>query len=83
MVIRVPNDFSELQSAAKRSRGKNKQWWVKLPDHINYFDFDSISKLLTNNRFHVVDELGDFPMEFFIMFGDDYIDNPEVGKWCH
>jgi SAM-dependent methyltransferase len=83
LAIRVPNDFSELQSAAKIARGKNKQWWVKSPDHINYFDFDSISRLLSSNGFYVVDELGDFPMEFFIMFGDDYIDNPEIGKLCH
>ena len=83
LIVRVPNDFSELQSAAKRSRGKNKQWWVRAPDHINYFDFDSIHRLLSNSGFSVVEEIGDFPMEFFIMLGDDYIDNPEVGKSCH
>jgi SAM-dependent methyltransferase len=83
LVVRVPNDFSELQSAAKRARGKNKQWWVRSPDHLNYFDFNSISRLLNTNGFYVVDEFGDFPMEFFIMFGDDYIDNPEIGAACH
>jgi len=26
---------------------------------------------------------GDFPMEMFLLFGDGYVGNPEVGSQCH
>ena len=82
IVIRVPNDFTPLQESAQRALGTDP-WWIAFPDHINYFNFDSLRRFLSGNDFQVVDELGDFPMELFLLFGDNYVGQPEVGNACH
>ena len=82
VVIQVPNDFNELQLAAAQQLDR-EPWWVAIPDHINYFDFPSLGTLLAKNGFQVVYAQSDFPMEWFLLMGDDYVDNAEVGSRCH
>lgn len=82
LVIRVPNDFSALQDCAYRKLG-GEPWWVAVPDHINYFNFESLVRFVERLGFRVVDIFGDFPMEMFLLFGDVYVGNPEVGSQCH
>jgi 2-polyprenyl-3-methyl-5-hydroxy-6-metoxy-1,4-benzoquinol methylase len=82
VVIRVPNDFSPLQEIAQKQLGTDP-WWVAIPDHINYFNFESLERLLKAAGFDVVDQFGDFPMEMFLLFGDVYVGNPELGSQCH
>jgi 2-polyprenyl-3-methyl-5-hydroxy-6-metoxy-1,4-benzoquinol methylase len=80
--VRVPNDFSEIQSAAQKQLNK-EAWWVAVPDHINYFNFQSLHSFLEKLGFEVVYSQGDFPMELFLLMGEDYVGNPEVGNQCH
>lgn len=82
LVIRVPNDFSVLQECAQATLGK-EPWWIAAPDHVNYFSFDSLGRLLEGNGFRVVERHADFPMELFLLFGEDYVGRPDVGKRCH
>jgi len=82
LVIRVPNDFTELQAYTQKALNV-KPWWISAPDHINYFNFSTLARLLDEVGFIVVDKLGDFPMEMFLLFGDDYTSDPAVGKECH
>jgi len=80
--IRVPNDFSEIQSAA-REKISASPWWIAVPDHINYFNFASLRQTLDQLGFDTVYSQGDFPMEMFLLMGENYIGNPEVGGRCH
>jgi SAM-dependent methyltransferase len=80
--IRVPNDFNEIQLTAREQLSK-KPWWIAVPDHINYFTFESLHALLDRLGFDVVYSQGDFPMEMFLLMGDDYVGNEEVGSACH
>lgn len=80
--IRVPNDFSELQTCADEKLNAGK-WWVASPDHINYFNFESLQELVELAGMEVVHRTTDFPMELFLLMGDDYVGNPEVGSQCH
>jgi len=82
LVVRVPNDFSTLQAAAQAELG-HEPWWVAVPDHLNYFDHASIAGLLTRLGFEVVDVLADFPMELFLLMGDDYVADPPIGAIVH
>jgi len=82
MVIRVPNDFSSLQEYAQKKIG-GKPWWIAIPDHVNYFDFHSITNLVEAMDLQVIELLTDFPMEIFLLFGDIYVGNPQVGNICH
>jgi SAM-dependent methyltransferase len=80
--IIAPNDYNPLQNILKNNLGY-KPWWVVPRHHINYFDFESIKKLLGRLGFEVVESIGTFPMEFFLLSGDNYVGNDELGRKCH
>ena len=82
LCIRVPNDFTEIQAAAQEQTGA-APWWIAVPDHINYFNFDSLRQLLDKLGFETIYAQGDFPMEMFLLMGENYIGNPQVGSSCH
>ncbi len=80
--VRIPNDFNELQIHAQKKLKKDL-WWIAVPDHINYFNIKSLQKLLTSLDFEIIYTATDFPMELFLLMGDKYVENPEVGHICH
>ena len=82
LIIRVPNDFTSIQEAA-RSKFNVNPWWIAYPDHINYFNFESLKMLLEDLGLEILVELGDFPMEMFLLFGDNYVSDPDLGSICH
>ena len=82
LVVRVPNDFNPLQEAAHRALG-GRRWWVAVPDHVNYFDHASIGALLERLELEVVERSADFPMELFLLMGEDYRDEALVGRTVH
>ncbi len=82
LFIQVPNSFNQLQLAANQ-KVKKKQWWVVAPDHISYFNFSSLEKLLKANGFEVLLKTTDFPMEIFLLMNENYVDQPAQGKQCH
>jgi 2-polyprenyl-3-methyl-5-hydroxy-6-metoxy-1,4-benzoquinol methylase len=82
IVIMVPNDFSKLQMYAAKKLNKDL-WWVAIPDHVNYFDFKSLQKILVSLNFEILYYTTDFPMEIFLLFGEDYVNNSKVGSMCH
>jgi 2-polyprenyl-3-methyl-5-hydroxy-6-metoxy-1,4-benzoquinol methylase len=77
-----PNEFNPLQEAFI-SNSNIAKWWVAPPEHINYFDFSSIQKLLKNNDFEVIEQTATFPLELFLHMGDNYIGNRDVGRVIH
>ena len=82
LVVRVPNDFNPLQDAAMRALGRDA-WWVTIPDHVNYFDHATLARMLTGLGLELLDQLGDYPMELFLLGGDDYVGDPSVGAQVH
>jgi SAM-dependent methyltransferase len=82
LCVGVPNDFSPLQIAA-RSAKNTGDWWLAPPHHLNYFDFDSLSALLQRLGLTVTERTTSFPMEAFVMMGEDYTRDPELGRACH
>ena len=82
LCVGVPNDFSPFQLAARQA-GDLPEWWVAPPHHLNYFDFESLSALLTRLGLEVRERMTSFPMEAFLMMGDKYVGNPTLGRVCH
>ncbi len=80
--VGVPNDFSPLQLAARAASGA-ADWWVAPPHHLNYFDFASLGALLTRLGFVIAERSTSFPMEAFVMMGENYIGDPALGRACH
>lgn len=80
--INVPNDFSPFQIAGRNAVSAN-EWWIAPPHHLNYFDFDSGARFLERLGLAVVERTTSFPMELFLMMGEDYIGKDDVGRACH
>lgn len=77
-----PNDYNPLQIILNRKMGY-KQWWISPPQHINYFNFQSINKFLSTKGFETIDQYSTFPLEYYLLSGDNYIGNQVVGRKCH
>lgn len=82
LVVEVPNEFNAFQLSAQ-SLYQLHQWWVAPPTHLNYFNPETLSGLLSGSGFDVCYLEASFPMEMFLLMGDDYVSNPEVGRACH
>lgn len=80
--IIAPNDYNPLQNILRENLGYDP-WWVVPDHHINYFDFESIQKLVEKFGFEIVESTGTFPMEFFLLSGDNYVGNDVLGRTCH
>ena len=78
----VPNDYNSFQHAL-RTVCDFKPWWVAPPHHINYFDFDSLSQLLSASGFDGLLREATFPIDMFLLMGDNYVGNDALGRQCH
>jgi hypothetical protein len=58
-------------------------WWLAPPHHLNYFDFDSLSGLLERLGLEVMEAMTSFPMELFLLMGENYVGNDALGRECH
>ncbi len=82
LCVVVPNDFNPFQLVA-RDHLEFNPWWVAPPHHINYFNFSSLQKLLERCGFEVIHKEATFPIDMFLLMGDNYIGNDELGRACH
>lgn len=82
LVVKVPNEFNSLQMSARESLSLD-DWWIVPPVHINYFDYDSLRALIQSAGFSVEEEIGDFPMEMFLLMGENYVNDEDTGSKCH
>lgn len=82
LCLTVPNDFNPLQVAARDAKG-HAPWWIAPPHHLNYFDFESLEALVTRLGLRPVERLTSFPMEAFLLMGDDYVADPATGRAAH
>jgi SAM-dependent methyltransferase len=77
-----PNDYNPLQQAL-RDADDYAPWWVAPPHHLNYFTPRSLRGLLERSGFEVLSVEGTFPIELFLLYGDDYVGNDALGRVCH
>ena len=59
------------------------EWWVFPPNHINYFSHDSLQELLRGCGYKIIHWTSSFPLDMFLLFGDQYVGNPKLGRECH
>ena len=82
LLIIVPNDFNPIQNILRDHLGVSP-WWVSPPYHINYFSPDSLKRLVERNGFKTELCETTFPIDWFLLFGDNYIGNDNLGRACH
>jgi SAM-dependent methyltransferase len=81
VALMVPNDYSPFQRALRDACGFDP-WWVAPPHHVNYFDVESIQRLLAE-RFEVASVETSFPIDLFLLMGDNYVGDDDLGRACH
>jgi 2-polyprenyl-3-methyl-5-hydroxy-6-metoxy-1,4-benzoquinol methylase len=82
--IQVPNDFSWLQQAMKRDGMIKNEYWVSAPAHLSYFNNESLRLVLESFDYKIVDFLGDFPIELFLLNEKcSYNLNNYLGPFAH
>ncbi|WP_350976654.1 methyltransferase domain-containing protein [Shewanella sp. AC34-MNA-CIBAN-0136] len=82
MCITAPNDYNPFQQALVKS-GEHLPWWVVPKHHLNYFTPKSLANLLNNIGMEVFLNETTFPMDMFLLMGDDYVGNDQLGRACH
>lgn len=82
LIVEVPNEFNAFQVAGQELHGL-PQWWVAPPAHLNYFSASTLTQLLNASGFTVSHLASSFPLEMFLLMGDKYVGNWELGRQCH
>ncbi|MGS0695601.1 class I SAM-dependent methyltransferase [Shewanella sp. 0m-4] len=82
LCISVPNDYNPFQKTVREVDGL-EPWWLAPPHHLNYFDVNSLTQLLNNSGFEVFLKESSFPIDMFLLMGDNYVGNDELGRACH
>lgn len=80
--VEVPNDFNPLQKIV-RSKLQQPPYWVVPDHHLNYFTPESLRGLFKKCGFGCAEMEGTFPMELFLLMGDNYVGNDPVGRQMH
>lgn len=81
LVIDTSNDFNPLQKAHCQNTGV-REWWLD-GDVVNFFTSRSLETVLKRVGFEIVHKEATFPIEIFLLMGEDYIVHPEIGPKVH
>ena len=81
LFLSVANDFNIFQFLSMQNI--SKPWWIIPPEHINYFRINDIKKLFNKKIFKIIDINSSFPIEIFLLMGQNYIKNNHIGKYSH
>ena len=82
LCVSSPNDYNPIQQTL-RSVEKYKPWWVTPPLHLNYFSVQSLAALMKRAGFDVFLQEASFPIDLFLLMGDNYVHDDALGRACH
>ncbi|MFV7770877.1 class I SAM-dependent methyltransferase [Shewanella marisflavi] len=82
LCISTPNDYNPFQQTLAEVEDY-QPWWVCPKHHINYFSPDSLQRLLERQKFTVVHKEASFPLDMFLLMGDNYVGDGKLGRNCH
>ncbi|MDI6758103.1 MAG: class I SAM-dependent methyltransferase [Candidatus Omnitrophota bacterium] len=84
LIIIAPNDFSYLHKHLLKEQYISKKFWLAYPDHISYFNKDSMEKFLIKGGFKVETVVADNPIDLNLMNSNtNYINDRSKGKETH
>jgi SAM-dependent methyltransferase len=82
--IAAPNDGSWLQDQIVARGHADPQFWLAPPDHLNYFNTDTLPRAMAAHGWEVVEHLGEFPIDIFLLNPDTgYMRDRAKGRNCH
>jgi 2-polyprenyl-3-methyl-5-hydroxy-6-metoxy-1,4-benzoquinol methylase len=84
LLVRVPNDFTFIQSFLKENKIVDKEYWVAPPDHLNYFNSTNFEAFFKNLGFTMKVMYSDWPIELDLLNPNtNYVNNKALGKESH
>lgn len=84
LVIVAPNDFSSLQDYILEKGFADAPWWLAYPDHLSYFNKESMTALVHGLGHSVRSTVSDFPMEFNLLSENtNYVKDRSLGPEAH
>lgn len=78
----APNDYNPIQKTL-REVDEFDPWWLDPPHHINYFNPESLANILKTAGFQIAHVTTTFPIDLFLLMGDNYVGNDTLGRTCH
>lgn len=83
-VVTVPNDDSVIQNGAIENGHIKTAFWVTLPDHLSYFNVDSLKSIANFTGWTCPVVTGDFPVDWLLFHPDtNYVTDSSKGKAAH
>ena len=70
--VQVPNDLSYTQYKATEGNKEARYYFFSPKEHLHYFDFGSMERMLAGGGFCVVKRMTTWPMDLFILMRIDY-----------
>jgi len=84
LVVVAPNDFSPLHDLLLREKKITRKFWLCYPDHLSYFNKESMSNLLLDLGFKIHSIVADNPVDLNLLNDNsNYIEDPSKGKNIH
>jgi 2-polyprenyl-3-methyl-5-hydroxy-6-metoxy-1,4-benzoquinol methylase len=84
LIIIAPNDFSRLHELLIEKKKISRNFWLAYPDHLSYFNKESMGNLLCAQEFELKVVVADNPIDLNLLNDNsNYIENPEKGKVTH
>jgi 2-polyprenyl-3-methyl-5-hydroxy-6-metoxy-1,4-benzoquinol methylase len=84
LVVTVPNDFSILQEKAINENHIDEMFWVRPPEHLSYFNYESLLNTVQSTGWICREVLSDFPIDWFLLHSKaNYVNDSSVGKEAH
>jgi SAM-dependent methyltransferase len=84
LVVTVPNDGSALQESLLERGDIEERFWIAIPDHLSYFDHDSLQRTAEATGWACRQILTDFPIDLFLLHpGSNYVRDRSQGKAAH
>jgi len=84
LVVTVPNDGTLLQEYLYESAQISERFWIAIPDHISYFNSDSLRSVAESCGWSCTRIIADFPIDWFLSHpGSNYVSNREMGAAAH
>jgi 2-polyprenyl-3-methyl-5-hydroxy-6-metoxy-1,4-benzoquinol methylase len=66
LVVEVPNDFSMVQMTALNRGWIDRPYWVDMPEHLSYFNADSLRAICGEAGWTFGELISDFPIDWFL-----------------
>ncbi len=84
LIIVAPNDFSPLHEHLLEQKKITKEFWLCYPDHLSYFNKESMDNLLSSLGFKVHAVVADNPVDLNLLNDNsNYVEDPSKGKITH